>query len=128
MRQLSDVDGLTASDVMHGQLSTLPATTTVRELRAYFAASTSHRLALIVDGPRYVGSIGAGELPADAEAGLAVAGLARRGDTIAPDAPAARARDAALADSSRRVPVVDERDTLLGIVAINRDRTGFCGT
>ncbi len=128
MRQLREVDGLTAADVMHRQLSTLPATTNVGELRAYFAASTSHRLALVVDGTRYVGAIGAGEIPEEVDAAVSVGDIAQRGPTIDPRAAAAGARDAALEHPNQRLPVVDEAGTLLGIVAINRDREGFCGT
>jgi hypothetical protein len=44
MRLVSEVDGLTAADVMHQRLSSLPASATVGELREYFAQSSSHRL------------------------------------------------------------------------------------
>lgn len=103
MRELSDVEGLTAADVMHRRLTSLPASTTVRELREYFAASGSRRLALVADHARPEPVIGA-------------------------TAPAREARDLALADPSQRLPVVDAAGALVGVVAINRLRTGFCGT
>ncbi len=127
MRQIADVDGLTAADLMHRRLTTLPATATVGELRAYFAESTSHKLALIVDGERYVGSVAAGTVDA-AAADAPVADLARRKPVVRADAPAAEAQAAALADPSGRLPVIDEAGRLVGIVAINRARDGFCGT
>jgi CBS domain-containing protein len=127
MRRIAEVDGLTAADLMHRRLTTLPATTTVGELRAYFAESNSHRLALIVDGERYVGSVAA-ETVGDAADQLSAAQLAQPGPVVQSDAPAADAEAAALADPSSRLPVVDGDGRLVGIVAINRARDGFCGT
>src|SRR5690349_10805310 len=115
MRQIADVDGLTAADLMHRRLTSLPATATVGELRAYFAESTSHKLALIVDGERYVGAIGADEL-GDAADEASVAELARREPVVRADAPAAQAEAAALAHPSSRLPVVDDAGRLVGIV------------
>jgi len=127
MRRIADVDGLTAADLMHRRLTTLPAATTVGELRAYFAESTSHKLALIVDGERYVGSVAA-DAVGDAAEDLSAARLAQPGPVVRADAPAAEAEAAALADPSSRLPVVDADGRLVGIVAINRARDGFCGT
>jgi CBS-domain-containing membrane protein len=127
MRTLDDVAGLTAADLMHRRITTLPASATVGELRAYFAQSTSHKLALLVEGERYVGSL---EPPAlqgapDADAAARFSALT---DTVAPDVPADVARDRALAMASSRLPVVDEAGVLVGIIAINHRRDGFCGT
>ena len=127
MRRIAEVEGLTAADLMHRRLTTLPATTTVGELRAYFAESTSHKLALIVDGERYVGAVGTGAL-GDAADDVPAARIARREPIVRPDAPAADAEAAALADPSDRLPVVDADGRLVGIVAINHARDGFCGT
>lgn len=38
-------DGLTVADVMHDEFATMPATATIGEARAWFAASPSRRLA-----------------------------------------------------------------------------------
>jgi CBS domain-containing protein len=127
MTRLSEVDGLTAADVMHQRLSSLPASVTVGEVREYFAASASRQLALIVDGERYVGSIPASAIPDELDANAAAAGYATRGPTIDPQASAADARDLALADPSRRLPVVDAAGTLVGIVAIDKQLERFCG-
>jgi CBS domain-containing protein len=127
MRQIADTDGLTAADLMHSRLTTLPAAATVAELRVYFAESTSHKLALIVDGERYVGSVAADAVGAAADDARA-ADLARPEPVVHADAPAELARDAALADPSARLPVVDAGGRLVGIVAINHARDGFCGT
>jgi Mg/Co/Ni transporter MgtE len=127
MRRIGDVDGATAADLMHSRLTALPATATVGELRAYFYASASHKLALIVDGERYVGSVAPDAL-GDAADDAPAAGLARREPVVRVDAPAAQAEAAALAEPSDRLPVVDEAGRLVGIVAINHARDGFCGT
>jgi CBS domain-containing protein len=125
---VGDVDGLTAADVVHRRLSTLPSTTTVGEARAFFASSTSHHVALLTHGERYVGSIEAGAIPDDIEDDAPAAPFAQPGPRVAPGAPAAGARDAALAQESLRVAVVDDAGALVGIVAITAARDGFCGT
>jgi CBS domain-containing protein len=127
MRTLDDVAGLTAAELMHRRITTLPASATVGELRAYFAESSSHKLALLVDGERYAGSLEAAALDGapDSETASSFASI---GDTVAPDVPADVARDRALAMASSRLPVVDEDGRLVGIIAINHRRDGFCGT
>jgi CBS-domain-containing membrane protein len=128
MRLLSELDGLTAADVVHRRLSVLPASTTAGELRAYFASSGSHRLAVLVDGERYAGSLEASSVPDTAADDAVVTGFADRQRIVRPEAPAGDARDVALAHASLRVPVVDGAGALVGVVAITRDRRGFCGT
>jgi len=125
---VGDIDGLTAADVVHRRLSTLPAATTVGEVRAFFASSTSHHVALLTDGERYVGSIDAGAIPDEIDDGGPAAPFVQPGPRIAPGAPAAGARDAAMAQDSLRVAVVDDAGALVGIVAITSARDGFCGT
>jgi len=126
---LTDVDGLTAADVMHRNLSYLPASTTVGEVRAYFAQSSSRRLALFVDDDeRFAGGIEVDALPATADADAPALGLASPDPQGAPDAPAGQAGELALAQGSRRCPVVDGDGRLVGVVAIDKARTGFCGT
>jgi CBS domain-containing protein len=127
MRTLEDVAGLTAADLMHRRITALPASATVEELRAYFAESTSHKLALLVDGERYAGSLEASALEGAPESAPA-SELASLGDTVAPDVPADVARERALAMASSRLPVVDGAGVLVGIIAINHRRDGFCGT
>jgi CBS-domain-containing membrane protein len=123
---LTEVQDLTAADIVHRRLTTLPATATAGDLRAYFGENGSHQLALLVDGARYVGSVTPADLPEDDAA--AAADFARPGPTISAAAPAGEARDAALADPSARLPVVDPEGALVGVVAINHARDGFCGT
>jgi Mg/Co/Ni transporter MgtE len=127
MRTLDDIDGATAGDLMHRRITALPASASVGELRAYFAESTSHKLALLVDGERYAGSLEAEALDGADDSALA-SQFAERGETVAPETPADAARERALAMASSRLPVVDAGGVLVGIIAINHRRDGFCGT
>jgi CBS domain-containing protein len=125
---VGDVDGLTAADLVHRRLSTMPATTTVADVRAFFASSTSHHVALLTDGERYVGSIDAGTIPDEVDDSAPASDFAQPGPRVDPGAPAASARDAALAEATLRVAVVDGGGALVGIVAVTSGRDGFCGT
>jgi CBS domain-containing protein len=124
--RLEDAAGLTVADVTHSRFSPLPGNATVGEVRDWFAASESRRLALLADDGRYVGSLRPEDLSGDPE--RPAAELARRGPTVAPDEPASRGEELALSTDARRVPVVDHDGRLLGIVAITHDLQGFCGT
>jgi CBS domain-containing protein len=127
MTQLSAVDGLSAADIMNRQVSTVPSSATVDELRAYFAASTSRHLAVLVDGERFAGAIAASTIPDAADAASAAVDYATLEPTIDPSASAEAARDLALRQPTLRLPVVDG-GRLVGIVAINARRDAFCGT
>ncbi len=127
MRTLDEVAGLKAADLMHRRITTLPASATVGELRAYFAESTSHKLVLLVDGERYAGSLEASALDGASDSAPA-SEFASLADTVAPDVPADIARERALAMASSRLPVVDAAGVLVGIIAINHRRDGFCGS
>lgn len=123
-----NLDELTAAEVVHRNLTTLPSETTVGDLREYFAASDSRRLAVITDGSRYVGSITPGSLPERADDAALASGFASHEPTLGPEATAAEARTRGLREPSRRIAVVDDAGTLLGIVAITRGLDGFCGS
>ena len=125
---VTDVAGRTALDVMHPTLTTLAPSATGAEVEAYFASSSSHRLAAVADDGRYVGAICAEAFAAAPHAAGQVArDLVQPHPTVGPDTPAAEARDLALATAARRVPVVDADGALLGVVAIDKTLTGFCG-
>jgi CBS domain-containing protein len=125
--RLDEADGLTVADVTHSQFKALPATSTVGEVREWFESSTSRRMALLADDGRYAGSVLRADLEGADPAGLAL-GLAQRGPTVAPEEPASRGEELALATDARRVPVVDGDGRLVGIVAVTTDLQGFCGT
>ncbi len=127
MTLLDQVDGLTAADVMHRHLTTVPATATVGDVRDYFAVSPSRQLAAIVDGLRYVGSIAPTAIGEDVDASASALEHATYGPVVDAQTSAIEARDMALNQPSRRLPVIDEGGELVGIVAINRRLDGFCG-
>ncbi len=122
------VDGLRAEDVMHAQTSALDRQTTVAQARAYFAASTSRRLAIIADAGRYLGALTPAALHGDVDPDTPALARVPLHPTVAPEDPAATARDLALASETRRVPVVAGDGTFVGIVSVNSGREWFCGT
>jgi CBS domain-containing protein len=128
MTELREAEGFTAADVMHRHISTLPASVTVGEVREYFAASASRRVALLAEGERYIGSIPATGLPNDIDPTAPAAVHAVPEPTVPPPAPAVHARELALEHPTRRLPVVDDSGALVGIIAISKDRSRFCGT
>lgn len=124
----ADLDLLTAADVMHQRLTYLPADSTVADVRAYFDESDSHHLALLgAPGQPFSGSVSRTTIADDIEGDAAAAAFAAPEPSIAPSAPAAVARELGLEQESLRLPVVDAEGRLVGIVAINRYRSGFCG-
>jgi CBS domain-containing protein len=127
--RIDEAEGLTVADIIHAKFTALPATATVGDVRAWFAASTSRREAFVADGDRYVGSLTPADVDGDVDpAGLAVDVAQQDGPTVAPDAPATTGRDLALLTETRRVPVVDSDGRLLGVVAVTGDLQSFCGT
>lgn len=125
--RIDEADGLRVADVTHTQFGALPASATVGDVRAWFAASTSRRLAFVADDGRYAGSLTPADVDA-ADAGRPAVEVAQHGPTVAPEAPATVGRDLALLSDARRVPVVDGDGRLLGVVAVTGDLQCFCGT
>jgi Mg/Co/Ni transporter MgtE len=130
---IRNVEGRTAASVVHPQLTSLPSSVTVAEVRAYFAASPSRRLATLLDDDgRYVAALAPEDLPPagaadEDEQAPARACVREARPTIRDDAPAADARDLALATPTQRVSVLDADGRLVGVVAIDKTRTRFCG-
>jgi Mg/Co/Ni transporter MgtE len=126
--RLDEAAALTVADVTHSRFKALPATATVGEVRAWFAASSSRRVALLAEDGRYVGSLVPNDLSdADDPEELASA-RSWRGPTVAPDEPAKRGEELALGSGTLRAPVVDADGRLFGVVAVTEDLKGFCGT
>lgn len=125
---LEQTDGRTARDLVHVRMSSTPASATVADVRAFFAGSANRRLAVLADEDGRVAGV---LVPADvvaADPSEPARGHARNGPTVAADAPAAVARDAALATDTRRIPVVEADGTLVGVVAVDEHERYFCGT
>ena len=125
--RIEDAVGLAAGDVIHKRFSALPASATVRDVRAWFAASSHRRMAFLADEGRYVGSLTREDLAGDIDADRAAAQLSHNGPVIAPDAPASVGHQLALSTDALRVPVVDHDGTLLGVIGVTDDLEAFCG-
>jgi CBS domain-containing protein len=113
---------------MHSHPSALSASATIGDVRDYFEASASRRLALLVDDDGvFAGSLTPAQLTTGDPARLAVE-VAERGPTVTPGEPAVTGRDVALQTDIRRVAVVDDGGRLVGVVAVTGDLQSFCGT
>jgi CBS domain-containing protein len=126
--RLDEAAELTVADVIHAEFSALPVTATIGDVREWFAASTSRRMAFLADGERYAGSISREHVTDDLDPARPATDVAQHGPTVLPDAPASRGQELALQTAARRVPVVDRDGRLLGVVSVTSDLTAFCGT
>jgi CBS-domain-containing membrane protein len=120
-----EADDLTVADVMHADVTSMPATATVAELRRWFAVSASRRLAVIADDGRYAGAVTPGDVDEGAAGDRPAIAIARPHATVAPEVAAVIGRDLALASEARRVPVVDDEGRFHGVLAITSDLRFF---
>ena len=120
-----DIVGLTVADVMHADVTSMPPTVTVGELRAWFGASPSRRLAVIAADGTYAGALTPADVGSDASDDQPVLDVAHDRPTVAPEAPAREGRDLAIASEARRIPVVDARGRFHGVLAVTTDLQYF---
>jgi CBS-domain-containing membrane protein len=125
---LDEAADLTAADVIHKRFSTLPADATVAQVRDWFAASSHRKMAFLAENGRYAGSLTRDDLGGDLDPTDSAVHLARTGPTIAPDAAARLGYELAVATPALRVPVVDPRGTLIGVIGVTDDLAAFCGS
>jgi CBS domain-containing protein len=126
--RIDEAAGLTVADVIHARFTALPASATIGEVRDWFAASTSRRMAFLADDERYAGSVSREHVAGDLDPTRPATDVAQLGPTVLPDAPATEGQELALQTTARRVPVVDHDGRLLGVVSVTADLTAFCGT
>jgi chloride channel protein, CIC family len=126
--RIDEAATLTVAEVIHKRFTTLPASATIGEVRDWFAASSSRRMAILADDGRYAGSLTPANLAGDLDVSRPAVEVAAHGPTIAPEAPARAGEELALLTDARRVPVVDDDGRLLGILSVTGDLTSFCGT
>ena len=120
------MDAETTADVMLRNPKTLPGSASVADVRALFAEHPSVQMVLLADGDAFRGAIT--ELPSDAaETAHAVDYADAAPATLTPEASAAEAFDAAAAQPHRRVVVLGDGGTLVGLVCLDETRTRFCG-
>lgn len=110
---------------MHADVTSMPPTVTVGELREWFAISTSRRLAVITADGRYAGSLTPTDVGPGAPAGRPALEVARDRPTLSPDMPAVTGRDRVIAADGRRLPVVDGDGRLHGVLAVTSDLQFF---
>jgi CBS domain-containing protein len=126
--RLDEAAALTVADVVHRKFSALPADATIGDVRDWFAASASRRMAFLAEDGRYAGSL----TPIDVDGGVdptrPAAEVAHDGPTVLPDAAATEGERLALQTEARRVPVVDGDGLLVGVVSVTEDLQAFCGT
>jgi CBS-domain-containing membrane protein len=116
----------TVVDVMLSVPKTLPRTATAAQVRAELADEHVH-LVLLTEGARLVGTIGRGDLPQGAAPDApASAHATLAGRTVPAATPAADAFARLVASGERRLAVVGPAGELLGLLCLNRRRTGFC--
>jgi len=126
--RIDEAAGLTVADVIHAKFTALPASATIGDVRAWFAASTSRRMAFLASDDRYAGSLTPDQVAGDLDPTRPATDVAQLGPTVLPDAPASHGQEVALQTDARRVPVVDHDGRLLGVVSVTTDLQSFCGT
>jgi CBS domain-containing protein len=126
--RLDEAAALTVADVVHRKFSALPADATIGDVRDWFVASTSRRMAVLADQGRYAGSLTPADLDGDLDPARPAAEVAHDGPTVLPEAPASEGEQLALRTDARRVPVVGRDGRLLGVVSVTEDLQAFCGT
>lgn len=114
-------------DVMIDTPKTLPATATAADAHALFANPKVLAVPLL-DGTAFAGLLEREDLPGSVAGEAAVGDYARRSvPTITPDRPMQEALDVmAQAEVVRLVVLAEDGSTLLGLLALDHDRTGFC--
>jgi CBS domain-containing protein len=122
-----DAATLLVRDVMVACPKTLPARSTVADLRAHFE-NPRVRTALLTDDGRFAGAIAPEELPADA-AGADPARAHAHTDlpTVGPDATMEDAM--ALLDrrgDNRLLVLEPDGETIAGLLCLDKPGTGFC--
>ena len=117
---------LLAADLMLREPKTLAADASVAEVREQLA-NPRVQMVLLADGRAFKGAVT--EVPADAAPDSRALDHADADpEVISPHASADEAFERATASPNRRVIVLDDDRNLLGLLCLNRDRSGFCGS
>lgn len=111
-------------DVMITGPKRLPADASVATARAELADEHLHLLLLVRDGV-LLGTIGRGDVPADAGGG-ALTHASLEGRVVGPDEPMAEVHPRLVASGQRRLAVTDGAGRLLGLLCLKRDGSGYC--
>jgi CBS domain-containing protein len=119
-------DSRIAADLMLRDPKTLGGDASVGEVRAQLA-NPKVQMVLLADGGRFLGAVTT--IPAGAAADERALDYADPDpETIFPGEPALSAFDRAAASAHRRVIVLGDDGSLLGLLCLNVSRTRFCQT
>jgi CBS domain-containing protein len=115
------------ADVMLRNPKTLPGDATVEDVQAVFTEHPSVQLVLLADGQAFRGAIAS--LPDDAPPLAPALGFADpHPESISATETAAAAFERSARHPHRRLVVLDDDNTLVGLVCLDKTRTRFCGT
>lgn len=123
--------GPTVGEVAITAPKTLPADTTVLEVRAAFTDSHVH-VVLLVEDPRLprtrlLGTLVRSDLPDGAPGSATALELATlTGRTVDPATPVHDAHRRLVSSGQRRLAVVGPRRELVGLLCLRADGSGFC--
>lgn len=100
--------------------------TTVAQLREFFRDDHVH-MALLVDDRKLIGIVARDDLTPQLSDGTPATTIAKLdGRTVRPDALLADAIEAMTRNDGRRLAVIDDDSTLLGILCLKASGHGFC--
>jgi uncharacterized protein (DUF302 family)/CBS domain-containing protein len=118
-------EGQLVADVMLSRPKTLPADSTVQQVRTLLE-NASVQMVLLSDGAAFLGAIA--EIPSDVPADAAASAYADPDPAwIAPSESAESAFELAARNPHGRLVVLDDRRNLVGLVCLDGTRTRFCG-
>jgi CBS-domain-containing membrane protein len=123
----TEAQQLLVRDVMVRRPKTLPADSTVADLRAHFQ-NARVRTALLADGRRFAGAIAPDELPDTAAAAEPARGYAAADvPTVGPELPMSDALALMERRRDHRLVVLgDDGETLVGLLCLDKTGTSFC--
>lgn len=124
----SDAAPKRVRDIMLATPKTLPANASVDDARAFFANPKVIN-AVVVDGSKFVGVLHRTDLPSLLPGNSPIRTIAKRDvPTITADRPATEAVDILDSRGATRLVVVgDDGETLVGLLCLDLQRSGFCG-
>ena len=117
--------GPSAADVMLRDPRTVAPSTTAGEARAEFE-NPRVRLLLVADGERFLGAVTRADLGDDVDDAQSLGALASDAVLVRPEEPVERVVGLLGDAETDRLPVVDGKGALLGLVCFNRRHGHFC--
>jgi CBS domain-containing protein len=123
---LVDAAGPLVSDVMLSAPNTVSADVTLNQARQLLS-SPRQRTVLVADAGGFVGTVPIERLAQNLDGETTLGELADRDFvSVRPDEPTSRALEVLYAEGGDRLPVLDARGRLVGLICLNRRRGHFC--